>query len=182
MWLRMWDTSFIRVMCFENLAEEVNYFLVPLLLSHLFFITHLQKKLELETSWASPSLRAFNQLLKMNNLGLFAILLTTLCCLILASSPFSLFPTEHIQFTLLPRPLTTKRSTDSSFLVGNLWRQEPTYFLNLCRGLNQAGANSFHLKGLDLEVRWQILASCWCAGGLQLYRLVSWAAAALQAG
>ena len=37
-------------MCFEDLAEEINYFLVPLLLSHLFFITHLQKKLEVETS------------------------------------------------------------------------------------------------------------------------------------
>ena len=61
-------------MCFENLSEEVNYLFVPLLLSHLFFITHLQKKLELETSWASPSLRAFNQLLKMNNLSPFAIL------------------------------------------------------------------------------------------------------------
>ena len=130
-------------MCFENLAKEVNYFLVPLLLSHLFFITHLQKKSELETSWASPSLRAFNQLLKMNNLGLFAILLTTLCCLILASSPFSLFPTERIQFTLLPHPPTTKRLTDFSCLVGNLWKQETTKQLNLCRDLNQSGAKQF---------------------------------------
>ena len=66
-------------MCFENLAKEVNYFLVPLLLSHLFFITHLQKELDLEKCWASPSPRAFNQLLRMNNLGPFATLLTTLC-------------------------------------------------------------------------------------------------------
>ena len=70
--------------------------------------------------------------------------------LILASSSFSLFPTEHIQFTLLPRPLTTKRSTDSSCLVCNLWKQEPTYFLNLCRGLDQAGANSFSLERIRL--------------------------------
>ena len=70
--------------------------------------------------------------------------------LVLSSSSFSLFPTERIQFTLLPRPPTTKRSTDSSCLVGNLWKQEPTYFLNLCRDLNQAGANSSSLERIRL--------------------------------
>ena len=71
--------------------------------------------------------------------------------LILASSPFSLFPTERIQFTLLPRPPTTKRSTDSSCLVDNLWKQETTYFLNLCRDLDQAGANSSSLEKIRLR-------------------------------
>ena len=71
--------------------------------------------------------------------------------LVLSSSSFSLFPTERIQFTLLPRPPTTKRSTDSSCLVDNLWKQETTYFLNLCRGLDQAGANSFSLERIRLR-------------------------------
>ena len=61
------------------------------------------------------------------------------------------FPTERIQFTLLPRPPTTKRSTDSSCLVGNLWKQEQTYFLNLCRDLDQAGANSSSLEKIRLK-------------------------------
>ena len=131
-------------MCFENLSEEVNYLFVPLLLSHLFFITHLQKKLELETSWASPSLRAFNQLLKMNNLSPFAILF---CApnsglIILFTFPHGTH-SVHFVATLLPRPPTTKRSTDFSCLVGNLWKQETTKQLNLCRDLNQSGAKQF---------------------------------------
>ena len=143
-------------MCFEDLAEEVNYFLVPLLLSHLFFITHLQKKLEVETSCGRLQVRVH-----LINSWEWTIQAHSLFCsvlLILASSSFSLFPTERNQFTLLPHPPTTKRSTDSSCLVGNLWKQERTYFLHIRRDLNQAGANSFSLERIRL--RGKLANSC----------------------
>ena len=37
-------TSFVSIVGFENCAEELNYFLVSLLLSHLLTVAHLEIK------------------------------------------------------------------------------------------------------------------------------------------